>query len=569
MENQGNGVAAPAEPAAEQLAAQIRTNQQNIKAAEERLAELAYSREQSLQGVAEAETLLAELRREQSQGIEALALAQKEEAELQIKSSEELRLLADAQRQELAAADQRAAALAVALEQARTQAAQKAKQCEVALAALTVQQSLAQQTADELASQHQLLQDELDRISQQLDETVKAAAAKNSVAHIERESAEVSLAMAEKALAEVTAALADTEAEIRRREGELEQLYQMRQVEEEAIRQRNGEAVAAVRQAEQALAAVHQAQLEEIEKARSLAEISAASLTAAEEKLLRLTQELQDLYSSTQEEARALSDRMETVLKHAFSERQAYTKILTVATNIKEQAREAEEYENRLTERVSVLRRESQNLRNAALVAKNLAADATIAKANASRDMFSQVDEMERALIAAADEAEHLSVQKQTDLLEVENALAAVLGTAAKKRQAANEAQKLLTEAAQNCLAAEQEMLDLTTNVEMNSGDHHFASKQIKEKQALYDQAVREVAELKEAALVAGNNLRQLRIGAEKVERDYIAAARDTARVVASCEQEALEAAESSTSRIAQDQAMLMIVKDKQSAINP
>jgi len=563
MENQDKDFAAPADPAAEQLAVRIQNNQKHIKDAEDQSAELAYNLKTAVREVEEAECRLAQLRQEQSAAIENLAQAQKEEAELQIKSSGEARLLSASQQREREIAEERLAALTVALEQARAQADQKAQQCEVALAAFTVQQNLAQQMADELNAQHQLLQDELDRINQQLNETVKAASAKHSIAHIEKEATEVSLVMAEKALAEVAAALAEADVDLERRQDELEQLYRTRQVEEEAIRQRNSEAVAAVRQAEEALAAIHKAKLDEVEKARSLAEISAGALTAGEETLLGLIQELQALYASTQEEARALSDRMETVLKHAFSERQAYTKILAVATNIKEQARQAEEYESQLTERVNILRRESQNLRNAALVAKNLAADATIAKANASKDMFSQVDEMERALIAAADEAEHLSVRKQTDLLEVENALAAVLGTAAKKRQAANEAQKLLTEAAQNCLAAEQEMLDLTTNVEANSGDHHFASKQIKEKQALYERTVQEVAALREAAAVAGNHLRLMRAEAEQVERDYINAARDTARVVASCEKEALEAEESITARITQSQAMLMIVREK------
>ncbi len=561
MENQGKSCAVLA--GVSELAAQIEISREIINKTQQRLAEMRQKREAVSADIQEARAFLEQLQAEESAAVRNLAQARKDEAEQHFQNSAAGQALARSQSEKLAALDEEAVNLDAALTEAQKAAELKAEQSRDALAVFSVRQQESRQLAGELAAQHQLLQEELAQIRRQLNETVKAAGAKDATARIELEAAEISLRTAEKALADISAALKLTEEEIDRRQSELEQLYRMRQFEQETERRRNDQVLNQVRQAEEVLAQQHRLNQEEVEKARSLATISSSALTGGEERLLRLTRELQDLYASTQEEARVLSDRMESVLKHAFSERQAYTKILAVATGIKTQAQEAEEYENQLTERVNLLSRESQNLSNAALVAKNLAADATIAKANASRDMFYQVDEMERALIAAADEAEHLAARKQTDLLEAQNALAAVFGNAVKKRQAAAEAQKLLTEAAQNCLAAEQEMLNLTTSVETNCGDHSFTSQQIKERQAAYQEAVAEVRELREAALTAGNHYRLLRVEAEKTERAYISAAGETARVTAACEKEALEAEERITARIAQSQSQLAMAKEK------
>src|SRR5699024_2080817 len=115
-----------------------------------------------------------------------------------------------------------------------------------------------------------------------------------------------------------------------------------------------------------------------------------------------------------------------------------------------------------LREQVLHLRLEDHDLRNAALVAANLAADATISRLNADSEMADTMAEMERALITAAEEAKRQSADKEAELAAAEANSEQASAFAAQMRQQVRALEQKIRQVESDCLATEQEMLDLS-----------------------------------------------------------------------------------------------------------
>ena len=505
----------------------------------------------------EIERLLAQ----QKKLVEKLAQENKEGAELRIsqhKMAQEMDLALNAQLQE---AQNEIADLNNALEVALALSDSYILKREESSAQKNQTSAVAQQILDKNNATHKALQDELEQISLQIKEAVKAAAIRRSVAHIERENAENVAVLAEKALEETQAALNEAEDVLKQRQEALEKLQKEQSEELEDIRSASQEMIAEARAAEQEAGKIFIARKQELNKVQTMVDLAMAALTTAEENKRRTNEELQSLYQQAEKETEQINNSMEEVLKKAINERNNYNKALSLAQGIEEEANNAAVEEARYTDIVSQLHIELRDLRNAALVAHNLVIDTTTAKSNSDPDMTDILLEMERALTISAEETQSAVAQKEAQLTEAEEKLNALIGISRQKQQAVLTAQKLLKEAEQHCQDAEREMYEVSTQ----AADRNTSKlgQLIANKRSAYEQALRETKELKLSATNSENNLRATKNEVSKAERAMTVSARNAAQTIATGEAAITEAEQRYESQINEARVLLEIAFDK------
>lgn len=510
-----------------------------------------------------AKNALQDIHEAQALAVSDLMQARRDQAELlaEINSQGQRSITsASAQREEIA---RRIAATTAEFETAFADSEKSAALAEAALTLFTEKRELAAAIAAEQAQRHQILHDEYQQIYQHLYETVNQAANDSGVAQLRYKAEQQSLALAEQALAENEQALAAVEEEIAGYQASLDDLYRLRQLEAETIRDKNNAAIDAAKAHEEQAARESNEKRQARGKAESLDSLAQRSYANAEEKVAQLAEELKRCYAAAENESSDLAQKAEAALRHAMSEREAYMKILAVANSIDAQASKAIEEESELRERVMRLRVEEQDLRNASLAAANLAADATASRMNADGEMQETLSQMEQVLIAAAAESRQQALDKAAELHEAEDANRRAVLFAAKKRQATKEARKMVEDADATCRRAEQVTLELSTAMERRTATSDAHNTTIYNARQAYDQAVQEATRLKAAADATGNNLRLVKNEMEKADRAFIEAVRTTRQLVSACETEILAADEQVMSRINNTSTLLEIARQK------
>ena len=522
---------------------------------------LAEQADRAEQEVAACSADLESLRSQQNELIETLAQETKNAAALRITHNKEAQDLNNEMERQQAAAEKEIANLTQMLEEVRAQADQYILEREEALAQKTKTSEAAQTLLDQHTASHKILLDELKQIDQQLKEALNAAAIRRSVAHIEKEGAESSVQLAQKALDDTTSALNDADQILKDRQQALEEIQTSRGQEIEETRTMCENLINEARAEEQEASKAFISKKQELSKAQTMAELSTNALATAEKNNRRMYDEMKSLYQKAEEEAAQISSDMEETLKQAVAERNNYTKAVALAEEIEKEAALATAEEAKITELVSRLSIEVHDLRNAALVARNLVTDATIAKSNSNPDMVGAMTEMERALAISAEETQMAADEKAAELAEAEKKLHSITGLSRQKQQDAEKATNLLQEAEQRCLAAEQKMFELSVQAE-NRGKSK-TGQMIANKRSAYDQSLREAKELKLAATNAGNNLRRIKNDVTKAERAMTISARNAAQTIAACENAIAEAEQRYDAQITEARALLEIAADK------
>lgn len=504
---------------------------------------------------------LKKLHTQQNELIEALAQETKEEAELRIAHNKQSQKMEEELGLERQTAEKELAELNHALEEAVVLSDRYILAREETLAEKNKTNESAQHILEKNTAAHRILQDELDQISQQVKDALKAAAIRRSVSHIERESAENAVTLAQKALDETNTALDEAESILNQRKQSMDELLAQRSKELQELRSSCEELIAEARSEEQQASKAFINKKQELSKAQSLADLAASTLNTAEENNHRMNAELQSLYQQAEREAQQINSDMEEALKKAVAERNNYTKALSLAENIELEANTASDEEKELENLIGRLNVEVHDLRNAALVAQNLVTDATIAKSNSDPDMAEVLLEMERALAISAEETSMAVDAKEAELAEAEQALHALSGIAQQKQKALATASKLMKEAEQRCLDAERAMFELSVQAENRSKNK--LGQMIANKRAAYEQALRETKELKQALTNAENNLRSVKNESNKVERNMTVSARNAAQAIASSEKIINETEQRFESQIAEARALIEIATDK------
>lgn len=545
----------------ESLSTQIDELLEQIEEATLAQTALAEQAGQSAKETAAQSADLEKLRAQQKELIDELAKETKEEAELRIvhnKESQEMEAELEVERR---AAEKELEEMTRELDQTLAISDQYILTREETLAQKNQTSESAQTLQEKHNASHKILQDELEQISQQLKEALKAAAIRRSVSHIEKESAENAVMLAQKALDETNTALEEAEALLIQRKQQLEITEQDQGAELQEIRQAAEELIAEARVEEQQASKAFIAKKQELSKAQSMVDLAVKTLATAEDNKRRLSQELQGLYQQAEKEAERINSDMEEALRRTVAERARYSKALTLAEQIQAEADQIADEESKYEDLVSRLNIEVHDLRNAALVAQNLVTDATMAKGNSDPDMANVLLEMERALAIAAGETQTTLKQKELELAEAEEALNTLAGNSHQKQQAATTANNLLREAEKRCLLAEQTMYDLSVQAESRSKSR--LGQLIASKRSFYEQSMRESNQLKNAASNAENNLRTIKNEVNKAERAMTVSARNAAQIISTSEKTIAEAEQRFDNLISEARALMEIAADK------
>lgn len=545
----------------EMISSQIESLLDELNALSQSQSALAEHAAQAEKEAAACAADLESLRSQQNDLIEALAQETKNAAELRIAHNKQAQELDEKMESERAAAEKEINDLTQMVEEIRAKADQYILEREEALAEKNKTSEAAQALLEQHTAAHKILSDELNQIDLQLKEALNTAAIRRSVAHIERESAESSVQLAQKTLDETTSALQEAEQILAERQQALKELQSNRGQELEETRAICENLIKEARAEEQEASRAFIGKKQELNKAQSIAELSSNALAVAEQNTHRMYEEMKSLYQQAEAEAAQINANMEAALKQAVTERNSYTKAVALAEEIEKEATLATAEETKIAELVSRLSIEVHDLRNAAMVARNLVTDATIAKSNSNPDMIGAMTEMERALAISAEENQMSADEKAAELAEAEKKLHSITGLSRQKQQAAEKAAKLLQEAEQRCLSAEQKMFELSVEAE-NRGRSKIGQ-MIANKRAAYDQSLRETKELKLAASNANNNLRLIKIDVSKVERKMTVSARNAAQAISACENAIAETQQRYDSQITEARALLDIAADK------
>lgn len=379
----------------------------------------------------------------------------------------------------------------------------------------------------------------------------------------DRDSAQHSADLAQRQLDESMLAQEVAEQEISELELELEKLKKQRQQAAEENQTKSSVARAAASSAEENFSRAIADKKEQREKALSLARLAERAAQDAQVTMNRQLSLLKKLYQEADARTSAFSDKMSAVLKKVADKRNSASDLLNQLNELEKQLKEAEKTELQSSSRLTALRSEVQELNNVAAVAADLAKDATNSRASSVGDISPIMIEMEEALTASAKEAALEAEKRRHDLRRAEYENRVATNNALRKKHEIEVIRKRYELARRECAAAEQELCSYSDLIEERASVNIAADPQIIEARASYEQARQQAMEQKQAADIAGNNLRQLKAEIEKMERNFLDSMRQSKLAIHKREQEALAEEEDFQIQINTAEAQLRVSREK------
>lgn len=536
-----------------------------LVAAEEESLSIKERLQQTAEELTAAENELSSLKEEQQQLIQAFSAARQHEASIHNLYNDRFRQLAETAEKQRQRCEEALHHGQLALEEKRRQNEDAAAKVEHAASSFQEKQQLATALLSEQEEQLQLLRDEQQQAISWLEEQVTAAASRVAAAQVEHDAADKTNSLFIRSLGELEQALHEVEDVLQSQQEELSLLPQQQENEEAALRQQMEQELSILKAAEEEATSVLNEKRAACEKAQSLADLAKSSYLQMEEKAASILQELRQVCTNAEKEAAAIAAQMEKVLHHAIAGRETYATLLAQAKEVDVQANEAIQADINLREQVLHLRLEDHDLRNAALVAANLAADATISRLNADSEMADTMAEMERALITAAEEAKRQSADKEAELAAAEANSEQASAFAAQMRQQVRALEQKIRQVESDCLATEQEMLDLSNRASAASDASTVSpfDSRISELRENYDTAAAETIALKKAADTAAQNLRLASGEVEKAERAFMDTVYQTRQLHSTYAANIAHSRERRRSRIAEIHAKLEMGTEK------
>ena len=428
-----------------------------------------------------------------------------------------------------------------------------------------------QQRAERINEEHQSilarLGASLRQAEEQAGENINQALSKWETARIDHEAADSRLHLVRASLQDIETRLTETQQQLDEREQALRSLDEERESGLAELERRHAESSAAVaaerRQKEEELLK-HQ---EDFRRLRGMAELSASALSSVNTRLDQLSQKLRDLYAKAEEETANASQKMSDAIHQVLSRREDLGGILQETNRLEEEAAAAETAKADLKDKLMLLQAENQDLSSAALVASDLAMEATAACKEAGPELLPTLKEMEEALLASAREAQAQARAKADELQETETNIERNAADLARLQDSREEAKQRLSQAESSCQDAEDSMLELSGRLgRLVSGRSEYFDR-IKEARAEYDNAGKEQRTLKEAAAAAANDLRQAQLEDSRLRNALLQLEQKAARIDGEHQQGLNRLADNFKIRLAEAASALSISQDKQNRL--
>ena len=476
--------------------------------------------------------------------------------------------------QDLAAADRQAEEEDLRLDQAIEDAGQEYDKCvrlqqEAAAQAERMgferdaRQTRADRINDEQRSILDRLTDSLHKAEQQAGDNINEALSHWENARIEREAADSRLNLARTSLQDIEARLAETKEQLSERESALKSLEQEREAGLQELNSRHQQAlaeVAAARKQKESEIEAHQAGFQRL---RSLAELTESAFTAASYRMEQLSQKLHGLYAQAEEETANASQKMSNAIKQVLSQREALGGIKGESDRLEEELAAAQKTEADIKDKLLLLHTEDRDLSSAALVANDLAAEASAACQEASPELLPALKEMEEALTASAREAQEQARAKAAEVQEAEASAERAGQDMLRLRDSQDEVRQRLNEAETNCQTAEDTMLELSDQVGRLVSGRGESFDSIKDARAEYEAVQKEVRTLKDAATSAANDLRQAQLEDSRLRHGLLQLEQKAAQINNDHQKDLARLADSFKIRLAEAASALSISHDK------
>lgn len=424
-----------------------------------------------------------------------------------------------------------------------------------------------QQLSDAVAQhnkQQQSLQNSFIASSNDLSAEMQRMQERQQALLAERDAAAAALEQAQHDLEESQQALAQNEDDIAARRSQLQQLKQESREHEEQNRAKTEVAGTAAKAAEERFSQLMAEKKTELEKARALSRVALRATQEAEAASQRCQEKLRQFYAQADQQTAAFAQQLEQAQQKLTAKRDAVNELRRSQQGMREKIQQHQQEELECSHKVAQLREEAQELNNVAAAAADLANDATTSRRKASSDVSPIMAEMEEALIASARDAANEAKKKHHELRRAEY----------EKRVAGNnilrcqrELEVLIRQqelANSECQTAERELYGFTRQLEQRTALNYTADPQIQQVLQDYEQTLQQAREQKQAADVAGENLRRIRSELERLGRNFVESSRQSQAALSKCEQDRLAEQERYLIDINTQEAQLRVAEEKQ-----
>lgn len=365
------------------------------------------------------------------------------------------------------------------------------------------------------------LEAEIVDVSNKFSRIIQEAQIKYSLAQTEMDAAEKAVDIANKALLNATAPLADCEEDIKKLHTQLQQAEKDEAERLQALKQTQEQEMAAAKELEKQAEEVHLQSKISYEDALHIAQMAENAYLTTKQNALSLGAELRALFASSEQTVSDISAKMEKALAESTRVRSVYGNISSFYDEVELKLQKAQLHEDACRQKVLSSEIEEQDLHAAAVMAQNLADDATNSRKAAGPEMQEMLGQMEQSLLSSAKAAETAYQNKVAELLLDRASLQSAQEESAALTKTLAAAKKDVDEYEALGPITDKEILDLKEQSLERAKQREETEEQIKKTKDSYNAAASEILDLKKAMEEAISVCREAEMRAKQAAVAY------------------------------------------------
>lgn len=463
-----------------------------------------------------AEDEILHLTGEKDELIRAIAAGQKETTRFRLSHKEEAEKLQGLFDQKLADFRQELDRLQKQADEQLNVSDRASVDCEATLAAYNAAMEKVRQITEKQAESEELLHEEFARTDKQLKEALKTASIKNSVVRIEEEQSRYALSMTQQLYEEIGTRLEKAEQLLSERQEKLNRLLREKQEENKRIGTEFDQQLELVQLEVTAAEKALNEKNSELNRVRTLAELAQKTLAENQSQCRQMLFGIQEAHREDELTAASMANRSKAAINSATEQKERYNLQLRQMQDQEKIMQATAEKKERMSKTCQEMELHVHDLYTTAKVAAELAADAVLAKENATAEMRIPLTEIANSLESSASDARILYESKAAEKDNLLRLLEEANAQYEKEESLYLEMTTALSQQEQACRESQKSMQVLGKEIEAHKIKR---ADLLREEQERYDKLLKESARLKEAAVNAEATLRDVRSQAEKAKR--------------------------------------------------